>query len=218
MESRLHVLLLSALPWLLLAGPSGAADDSDDDDRQLSVIQPELERREIDPPAIDSEDFELGVFGGVMSIEDFGSNTVTGLRFSYHVTESFFGEAAYGRTDAGKTSYEILSGAANLLTDEQREYSYYSLSIGYNVLPGELFVGRRRALGAALYFVAGVGNTSFAGEDQFTLNFGAGARVLFTDWLAAHIDVRDQVFDSDLLGESKTTHNIGLHIGLTGFF
>lgn len=218
MESRIHVFLLSAVPCLLLTGltPAGAVEE--ETARQVSVIQPELERRDIDPPRIDTEDFELGVFGGVMSVEDFGSNTVTGLRFSYHVTESFFGEVAYGKTDAGQTSYEVLSGAAQLLTDDEREFAYYSLSIGYNVLPGELFVGRNRALGAALYFVGGVGSTSFAGEDQFTVSFGAGARVLLTDWLAVHLDVRDQIFDSDLLGTSKSTHNIGLHLGLTGFF
>ena len=76
----------------------------------------------------------------------------------------------------------------------------------------------RRAFGSALYMIAGAGNTQFAGDDHFTVNIGGGARLLITDWLAAHIDVRDQMFDSDLLGESKTTHNIGLHIGFSGFF
>ena len=219
MESRFHFFLLSAIPCLLLTGFTPvAAIEEDAPERQTSVIQPELERRDIDPPRIDTEDFELGVFGGVMSIEDFGSNSVTGFRFSYHVTEGFFGEVAYAMTDAGRTSYEVLSGGAQLLTDEQREYSYYSVSIGYNALPGELFIGRNRAMGAALYFVAGVGNTDFAGEDQFTVSFGAGARVLVTDWLAVHFDVRDQMFDSDLLGTSKSTHNIGLHVGQTGFY
>ncbi|MBT8131671.1 MAG: outer membrane beta-barrel domain-containing protein [Gammaproteobacteria bacterium] len=214
MESRFYFFLLIAL--LFLCCGTAAAEESGL--RQTSVIQPDLERRDIQVPDIDDEDFELGYFGGVMSIEDFGSNSVNGLRFSYHVTESFFGEVAYGRTTAGRTSYEVLSGAAELLTDAERELSYYSLSIGYNALPGELFVGRQRALGAALYFVAGAGSTDFAGESQFTLSLGAGARVLITDWLAIQLDVRDNLFDSDLLGTSKTTHNIGLHIGLSGFF
>jgi hypothetical protein len=33
-----------------------------------------------------------------------------------------------------------------------------------------------------------------------------------------HADVRDHLFDSDLLGEKKTTHNIEAHVGLTVFF
>lgn len=219
MESRIYFFILSLIPFLVFGAPPAAADEEEDaDNRQTSVIQPELVRRDIDPPAIDDEDFEIGAFGGVMSIEDFGSNSVTGLRFSYHVTTNFFGEVAYGTTEAGQTSYEVLSGSAQLLTDEQRKLSYYSLSIGYNALPGELFVGRQRALGAALYFIAGVGSTNFAGEDQFTVTLGAGARVLLTDWLAVQMDVRDSLFDSDLLGSPKSTHNIGLHIGLSGFF
>ena len=36
--------------------------------------------------------------------------------------------------------------------------------------------------------------------------------------LAVHADVRDHMFDSDLLGEKKTTHNIEAHVGLTIFF
>lgn len=218
MESRIHVFVLSLIPCLLLGAMTPVLADEDEDSRQTSVIQPELVRRDINPPEIDDEDFELTAFGGVMSVEDFGSNTVTGMRFSYHVTSSFFGEVAYGKTDAGQTSYEVLSGAAQLLTDEQRKLSYYSLSIGFNALPGELFIGSKRAMGAALYFIGGVGSTSFAGEDQFTVTLGAGARVLLTDWLAIHMDVRDNLFDSDLLGSPKSTHNIGLHIGLSGFF
>ncbi len=217
MESRFYVFLLSLVLLAPAAAQAVTPDDEDDDRQSASVIQPRLERREIRPPEIDTEDFEVGPFGGIMGIEDFGSNTVTGLRFNYHVTERFFAEAVYAQTKAERTSYEVLSGGAQLLTDDQRDYSYYSVSFGINVLPGEVFVGKR-AFGSALYLIAGAGNTDFAGDDHFTLNVGGGARLLITDWLAAHIDVRDHLFDSDLLGEAKTTHNIGLHVGFTGFF
>ena len=218
MESRIYVFLLSAMLLAPAVGQAKKKPDKDDsEEASASVIQPRLERREIKPPQIDTEDFEVGPYGGVMSIEDFGSNTVTGLRFNYHITERFFTEAAYAQTKAERTSYEVLSGGAQLLTDEQRDYSYYSVSFGINVFPGEVFIGKR-AFGSALYIIAGAGNTEFAGDDHFTLNVGGGARLLITDWLAAHIDVRDHLFDTDLLGEAKTTHNIGLHIGFTGFF
>ncbi|MDH3620528.1 MAG: outer membrane beta-barrel domain-containing protein, partial [Gammaproteobacteria bacterium] len=38
------------------------------------VIDPQVERREIKEPKIDREDFEVGAYAGIMSIEDFGSN------------------------------------------------------------------------------------------------------------------------------------------------
>ena len=35
----------------------------------------------------------LAIFAGLMSIEDFGSDAVYGVRLAYHVTEGFFVEA-----------------------------------------------------------------------------------------------------------------------------
>jgi outer membrane beta-barrel protein len=63
-----------------------------------------------------------------------------------------------------------------------------------------------------------VGSTDFAGDNRFTMNYGAGYRLLATDWLALHADMRDHIFKNDVLGTDKTTHNIELHAGLTFFF
>ena len=54
----------------------------------------------------------VGAFVGIMSIEDFGSDVVYGARLAYHVTEGFFVEATVGQTEAGLTSFEVLSGGA----------------------------------------------------------------------------------------------------------
>jgi outer membrane beta-barrel protein len=193
-------------------------DTSTSPSDQEQIIKPELDRREIVVPAIDTEDFEVGVYTGVMSVEDFGANTVSGLRFAYHVTESAFFEVAYGTTDTEKTSYERLSGATQLLTADERKLTYYNVSIGYNLLPGESFIGTGRAFNSALYVIAGVGSTEFGGDNRFTTNFGAGYRLLDTDWLAFHADVRDHIFKNDLLGTEKTSHNIEIHGGITFFF
>ncbi len=127
-------------------------------------------------------------------------------------------ELAGGRTDTQATSFERLSGAAQLLTDSERDYSYYNVSMGYNILPGESFLGRNRALNSAFYLIGGVGKTTFAGDDRFTVNVGAGMRFLPLDWLAVHLDVRDHILDIDLLGEQKTSHNLEAHVGITFFF
>lgn len=182
------------------------------------VIDPEVERREIKEPAIDREDFEVGAFVGMMSIEDFGTDVVYGARLAYHVTEGFFIEGTVGQTEAGLTSFEELSGGARLIDDDDRTFTYYNLNVGYNVLPGEGFVGEGRAYNTNMYIVAGLGSTRFAGDDRFTVNFGLGWRFLFTDSIAMHIDFRDHLFDIDLLGEDKTAHNLEGHIGLTVFF
>jgi outer membrane beta-barrel protein len=182
------------------------------------VIDPEVERRKIKEAAIDREDFEVGAFVGIMSIEDFGTNVVYGARLAYHLTEGFFVEGAVGQSEAGQTSFEILSGGAQLLSDSERQLTYYNLSLGYNILPGEVFIGEGRAYNTGLYVIGGLGSTRFAGDDRFTVNFGAGYRFLLTDSIALHIDFRDHLFDIDLFGEENTTHNLEGTLGVTVFF
>lgn len=219
MESRLLlVLLANALVLAALTGCSGQRLARTGDDGEPPVIEPDVERRDIDPPELDTENFEVGIFAGRMSVEDFGVNTVTGARFAYHITEGFFTELALGRTDTELTSFERLSGAAQLLTESEREYSYYNLSLGYNIFPGESFIGGNRSLDTQIYVIGGVGNTRFAGDDRFTVNMGVGMRIMPLDWLAVHADVRDHILDIDLLGQEKTSHNLEAHLGITFFF
>lgn len=228
MESRFRLLFL-AMPLLAL-GLTGCAstkrlfgggNDAAPPPAELpqgQVIEPQVERREIKTAKIDTEDFEVGVFGGIMSIEDFGTGFTYGLSLAYHVTEGFFVEGNYGRSKAGLTSFEILSGGAPLLSDADREYSYYSLNLGYNILPSEAFVGEGRAFNSNLYLVGGLGSTRFAGDDRFTVNFGAGYRFLLTDAVAIRLEFRDYLYDIDLLGEEKTSHNLTGQLGVTVFF
>ncbi|HEX7114464.1 MAG TPA: outer membrane beta-barrel domain-containing protein [Steroidobacter sp.] len=182
------------------------------------IIEPQVERREIRRTRIDTEDFELGAYVGILSIEDFESNAVYGARLAYHLTEDFFLEATVGQSRAGRTSYENLSGSAELLTDDERDYTYYALSAGWNALPGEIFIGRNRAYNSAFYLVAGIGSTRFAGDDRFTVSGGFGYRILPADWIAVHFDVRDHVYDIDILGEKKIVNNLEAHLGLSIFF
>jgi len=189
-----------------------------DEPVQPPVIEPEVDRREIKEAKIDTENFEVGIFAGEISVEDFGVNRVAGATFAYHITEGFFLQLGAGQADTQLTSFERLSGAAQLLTDSERKYKYYNLSLGYNIFPGESFIGKNRALNTATYLIGGVGKTTFAGDDRFTVNIGIGLRLMPLDWLAVHADVQDNIFDIDLLGQQKTAHNIEAHIGLTFFF
>ena len=226
MESRFRVLFLivaivglsgcAATKNLFGFGPEEAPPPSSEPVGQ--VIDPEVERREVKEPAIDREDFEIGGYVGIMSIEDFGSNVSYGLRLAYHITEGFFVEGTVGQSDGGLTSFEVLSGGARLITDSERTMTYYNLNLGYNILPGEVFIGEGRAYNTNLYLIAGLGSTRFAGDDRFTVNVGAGYRFLLTDAVALHIDFRDHLFDIDLLGEEKTAHNLEGHLGVTVFF
>jgi outer membrane beta-barrel protein len=200
------------------ASDQQAAEPVTGEPSDKAIIDPEVERRQVRQTRIDTEDFEVGAYVGILSIEDFESNVVYGARLAYHLTEDFFLEGTVGRSRAGRTSYENLSGSADLLTDSERDYTYYALSAGWNALPGEIFLGKNRAYPTAFYLVAGIGSTRFAGDDRFTVNGGFGYRILPADWIAVHFDVRDHVYDIDLLGEKKIVNNLEAVLGLSIFF
>jgi len=225
MESRIHPLLLSAgracllSVMLTLCAVSVQAEEQNPTDEQLKpVIKPEIDRRELNEANIDTENFEVGLFTGIISIEDFGSSSVFGARLTYHITEDLFVEGTYGRAKGGTTSFENLSGGAPLLTDKQREFTYYNASLGFNLLPGEAFIGRNHAFNTAFYIIAGAGSTKFAGDERFTLNYGVGYRFIATDYMAIHMDFRDHFFNIDLLGEDKTAHNLEFTASANFFF
>lgn len=182
------------------------------------VVYPEMERREIPRLAIDTENFELGAFVGILSIQDFNSEVVYGLRGAWHVTEDFFFEASYGASQADLTSYEKLSGGPPLFSDEERDYSYYNLSLGWNALPGEIFVFDNYALKSDFYLIGGAGNTEFLGDNWFTVSVGAGYRLLLNDAFTWHMDVRNHMYDREAFGAEETTNNIEWSTGFTFFF
>jgi outer membrane beta-barrel protein len=219
MDRRLHVLLLTGLA--LAADASGTASGQEAAaaaGANPQVVEPRVERRDVKRAGIDTENFEAGAFLGTLSIEDFGASFVYGARIAYHFTEDLFAEATIASAKAGRTSYEDLSGSVDLLTDSERRFTAYDLSVGWNVLPGEAFLGGTRAMPSALYLTLGAGSTRFGGDDFFTVAVGAGYRLLVTDWLAVHVNARDLVFRSDLLGTDKTTQNLQFSFGLTAFF
>lgn len=220
MESRVQRILLTAtLVGAFLSAPVFAADDKEkkDDGELGKIITPDIERRHIKEADLDSEDFEVGLYYGILSVEDFGSNPVAGATFSYHITEDFFAQANYATSKTQKTSYELLSGGVELLTEDQRDLSYYNISLGYNLLPGQVYIYKWH-FNTGVYFVAGAGNTRFAEKNYFTYNLGAGFKFYATDWLMVDLSMRDYAFEHELFGVAKKTNNLESRLGISLFF
>lgn len=212
-----------ALPLMLtaLAGTAPAlAQTATPPEQQTAneqVIVPQVDRRPVRLPRLPSKDFSIGLIGGTYATQNFGASFVGGLRLGYHITEDFFVEAVYAQTKVSDESFrQILPGG--VFGDREEKLSYYNLSIGYNVLPGEVFIGANRALASALYVIGGVGSTKFVDQSKQTINVGFGLRVLVSDRSALQLDVRDHIFSLDLLGRRETTQNIELTAGFTYYF
>ena len=220
METWIQRLFLSATLLAAVGFSSGsfAQDDDAGDDELGQIITPDVERRDIKEADLDSENFEVGVFFGLLAIEDFGTSPVLGFTAAYHITEDLFVEAAYGSSEAEETSYEVLSGGVELLTEDERQLNYYNISLGYNFLPGQVHFSDKWTFNTNFYVIAGAGNTDFAAKDYFTSNFGAGLRFYSTDWLALDLSMRSHNFSHEIFGESKSTNNLESRFGLSVFF
>ena len=165
---------------------------------------------------VDSELFELGLTAGVLNIQDFGSEFVTGVNGTFRASEDFFLQINYLQADVGLSSFEkkVIGKIA-----PDRAFKHYDLLVGYNLFQGEVFYGSGSGL-SSLYLVAGVGDTSFGGESGFTYTFGAGYQMALSRRFALRFDYRDYLYNTSLLtGDSEElTVDAHMSIGLSWQF
>ena len=207
---RTRLLAAAALlPLALVTGlPAQAAD---------AVVEPQVDRRNVKLPKFPSNDFEVGLYGGVYSTQNFGSSVAGGARLTYHITEDFFVEGAAGMTKVSDEAFRrILPGG--IFTGNTEKLVYSNLNIGMNVLPGEVFLWSNYAMPSQFFVLVGGGTTRFNGQRMQTIDFGVGYKVYVKDWFAVRVDMRDNIYTLDLLGKSDRTQNIELNAGLSFLF
>ena len=205
----------SSLSFTSLAARAADATPASKGDDQ--VIVPDIDRRDVHLPKFPSNDIEIGLFGGTYTTDNFGTSGVGGMRLGYHITEDFFVEGSLGFSRVSDKAFrQVLPGG--IFATGVDTLRYRELSLGYNIFPGEIFLGRKTAKAAAIYIIGGLGTTSFDQQRSQTFNYGMGARVFLKDWCAVRFDVRDHVFTYDLLGRRTTSHNPELTTGLSFLF
>ena len=209
--------LAAAVVLALLAHGGAHAADAPAADTSDQVIVPQVERREVHKPKYPSNDFEIGLFGGSYTAQNFGTHFDWGARIGYDITEDFFVEASYRRTKVSDAEFRnILPGG--IFTAEQEKLQSYDLSLGWNFLPGEVFIGKNWAKASTMYAIGGLGSTKFDSQRMQTWNFGLGAKLFLADWLALRADVRDHIYTLDLLGKRGSTQNPEVTVGFAFFF
>ena len=219
-------LLASALPaWAQssTSGPgsasstNGAGNANSARPATEQVIVPQVDRRPIKRPRYPSRDISVGLYGGTYATQNFGAAGVGGLRLAYHVTEDVFVDATLGQSKVSDEAFrQVLPGG--IFVNKNEKLTYYNVSAGYNLLPGEVFFGQGMAKPVQGYILAGVGSTKFAGQRRQTVHAGFGLRLILGDGFALQADVRDHVFAVDLLGKRQTTQNLEVTAGLSFYF
>jgi len=196
------------------APDAGAAHGPSPDDQ---VVVPQVERREVHRAKYPSNDFEFGLYTGGFSSQDFGVHAVVGARLGYDITEDFFVEAEYGLTRATDAAFRQILPSGVFPSATQR-LQYYDLSLAYNFLKGEVFLGPNRARASSMFVIGGVGSTNLDKQRMQTFNGGLGAKVYLNDSWALRTDLRDHVYTIDLLGKRTTTQNVELTLGTSFYF
>jgi outer membrane beta-barrel protein len=205
-----------ALLCTLIAAPAFAQQQPQPSNEQ--VVVPQVERRDLKLPKFPSKDIEVAAFAGVYSTENFGASAVYGLRLGYHITEDFFVQANLAQTKVSDEAFRQLLPGGGIFPQPKETLSYYNVSAGWNILPGEVFIGSNRAKATAIYLLGGVGSTKLVERRRQTLNFGVGTRLLLAERAGLHLEMRDHVFSLDLLGPRQTTHNLELTGGFAWYF
>jgi outer membrane beta-barrel protein len=187
--------------------------------KPIKIIEPNKTVTTVQAAAIDTEHFELGAYVGLLSVEDFNTNAVTGLSLSYHINHSFLAQLNYGTSTVGNPAYEEkLLG--NSLTASGYDFKYVNLLAGYNLLDGRSFLGKNYKFNSAIYLLAGIAKVDFADASNNGFVVGASYRVVITDWLTLNVDLRDTNVKRDLsnFNDPKQTNNTEMFIGVNALF
>src|SRR5258707_7987038 len=129
MEIRLSSVLLAAAllsgcGWFHRGEKAPTQVVAEEPQAEPSIIEPQVNRRVVKTPKIKAKDFELGGYFGALSIQDFGTNPIYGVRAAYHVSEDIFLEGFLARSKAGTTSNEDVFPAITLITTAGRHSPY----------------------------------------------------------------------------------------------
>jgi outer membrane beta-barrel protein len=187
--------------------------------KPVKIIEPNKEVTTVQAAAIDTEHFEFGVYGGLLSAEDFNTNPVVGFSLTYHINSTFLAQLGYGSSRAGHTATEEkLLG--NIVSDDGYNFKYVNLVGGYKLFDGRSFLGKNYKFNSAIYLLAGIAKVDFADTSNNGLVLGASYRVVITDWLTVNFDLRDTNVKRDLsnFDDSKQTNNTEMFFGVNALF
>ncbi len=206
-----RVVCFFVLCVMFEASPFAAPEDP------RSLPAPTVPLEELVLPDVSSQTFELGVFAGAMTVEDFGADLAQGFRLTVHANEFLFIDMM---SLSGKISDKGYASQGIFLFGSGREktVSQNSVLVGFNVFPGEVFFGNRRAFISSTYFVAGAGEVSMLQNDFPALVLGMGLSLRPNNWSAFRFESLLTEYESDLLGFKKFAHNIYLGVGASVLF
>ena len=178
----------------------------------FDIVKPDPEQDLIKDSDIDNISMNFGVYTGLINYENFNSSYMLAMYFSYPFDEDVFVEAEFGISGLNDTEYRNIG--LPLLSEEEVDLQFYTILVGYNLLPGEVYWSREKTLISRFYLIAGVGSVSFDNNNYVSIQFGAGFKMELDKNKSIRFEARDRMYDTDILGTDKLTNNIEFHLGI----
>lgn len=162
--------------------------------------------------------FEVSVMGGVYAADLLSASYLLEGALTYHVSEEVGLEAAFAYSRADSTLVRLI--------EQDRGISLVRLDAPVFIYQAHLVwaiaYGKVRWFGAEIGRVefnlaVGGGVTDNQSSRGLTGSFGVGVKFFFGEWFALRIDVRNQILQQELLGESAIVNNLTATFGLSVF-
>lgn len=202
------------------AAPAVASGDEACVDQELKkkLIAQKRERRSNEREFVRQNRHELTAFGGYYVSDLYDGTFVVGGAYTFHVTDDVGIEAnaAYSRVRSPVGKKIELDRGITLLPKEDRVVLAFT-NLVWSPFHGKFNFFTNAIVHFDIYGVAGVGiidnSTSFGVAGQL----GLGARLLFGRAFALRLDLRDNIFRTQILTTRTYQNDISLTLGLSLF-
>ncbi len=161
---------------------------------------------------------EFSIMGGVYAADLLSASYLVQAAYTFHVTEDLGLEASFAYSQSDSELVRIIEAdrGISLIRIEAPVYVYQAHLIW------TLAYGKLRWFGDGISrfdfnLAIGGGLTDNQTARGLTFSAGLGIKFFFDEWFSIRFDVRDQILQQELLGESTIVNNITATLGLSVF-
>jgi len=161
---------------------------------------------------------EVSVMGGVYSADLLSSWALAQGAYTFHASEAIGLELSFAYSRAQSELVRIIENDRGIVLFEVDN----PIFIYQGHLVWSLAYGKVRWFGGTISrfdfnIAIGGGVTDNQTSRGLTISGGFGMKLYFGQWFAIRMDVRDQVLQQEILGESRIVNNISATLGLSIF-